>query len=124
MLRSKVHLNSGETLSYDVLHSYEQTEKAFSSHLQTCGCSMVVGSNPKKDNKDVMHKNTLVKSFINEAEGEESFQISTQSKNLTVEGDLNIIMVMAEKLRAGLHSFVFGKSFLTSVQERDLLMSF
>ncbi len=41
--------------------------------------------------------------------------------DLTVEGDLNIIMAMAEKLRAGLHSFVFGKSFLTSVQERDLV---
>ncbi len=44
--------------------------------------------------------------------------------DLTVEGDLNIIMAMAEKLRAGLHSFVFGKSFLTSVQERDLLINF
>lgn len=44
--------------------------------------------------------------------------------DLTVEGDLNIVMAFAEKLRAGLHSFVFGKPFYTSMQERDVLMSF
>lgn len=44
--------------------------------------------------------------------------------DLMVEGDLNIIMALAEKQRAGLHSFVFGKQFYTSVQERDVLMSF
>ncbi|MED6268328.1 hypothetical protein CHARACLAT_021261, partial [Characodon lateralis] len=44
--------------------------------------------------------------------------------DLKVEGDLNIIMALAEKLRAGLHSFVFGKPFYTSVHERDVLMSF
>ncbi|KAM9777652.1 LOW QUALITY PROTEIN: guanine nucleotide exchange factor C9orf72 homolog [Neosynchiropus ocellatus] len=44
--------------------------------------------------------------------------------DLTVEGDLSIIMAFAEKLRAGLHSFVFGKPFYTSMQERDVLMSF
>lgn len=44
--------------------------------------------------------------------------------DLTVEGDLNIVMAFAEKLRGGLHSFVFGKPFYTSVQERDALMSF
>lgn len=44
--------------------------------------------------------------------------------DLTVEGDLNIVMAFAEKLRAGLHSFVFGKPFYTSMQERDVLVSF
>lgn len=44
--------------------------------------------------------------------------------DLTVEGDLNIVMAFAEKLRGGLHSFVFGKPFYTSVQERDALLSF
>uniref|UniRef100_A0A3Q3J9M7 Uncharacterized protein n=1 Tax=Monopterus albus TaxID=43700 RepID=A0A3Q3J9M7_MONAL len=44
--------------------------------------------------------------------------------DLTVEGDLSIIMAFAEKLRAGLHSFVFGKSFYTSMQERDVLVGF
>lgn len=44
--------------------------------------------------------------------------------DLTVEGDLYIVMAFAEKLRAGLHSFVFGKPFYTSMQERDALMSF
>lgn len=44
--------------------------------------------------------------------------------DLMVEGDLNIIMALAEKLRAGLHSFVFGKPFYTSMQERDVLMNF
>lgn len=41
--------------------------------------------------------------------------------DLNMEGDLNIIMALAEKLRAGLHSFVFGKPFYTSVQEREVL---
>lgn len=44
--------------------------------------------------------------------------------DLVEEGDLNIIMALAEKLRTGLHSFVFGKPFYTSMQERDVLMSF
>lgn len=41
--------------------------------------------------------------------------------DLNMEGDLNIVMALAEKLRAGLHSFVFGKPFYTSVQEREVL---
>lgn len=44
--------------------------------------------------------------------------------DLTVEGDLHIVMAFAEKLRAGLHSFVFSKPFYTSMQERDVLMTF
>uniref|UniRef100_A0A3Q0RWJ7 C9orf72-SMCR8 complex subunit n=1 Tax=Amphilophus citrinellus TaxID=61819 RepID=A0A3Q0RWJ7_AMPCI len=44
--------------------------------------------------------------------------------DLKAEGDLNIVMALAEKLRAGLHSFVFGKPFYTSMQERDVLTSF
>ncbi|XP_065153125.1 guanine nucleotide exchange factor C9orf72 homolog [Paramisgurnus dabryanus] len=114
--------------------------------------------------QDVMHKDTLVKSFIDEVfllkpglslrsvylshfllllhrkaltllryiedetqKGKKPFKSLRNLKtdlDLMVEGDLNIIMAMAEKLRAGLHSFVFGKSFLTSVQDRDLHMSF
>ncbi|KAM7092836.1 guanine nucleotide exchange factor C9orf72 homolog isoform 2-T2 [Molossus nigricans] len=44
--------------------------------------------------------------------------------DLTAEGDLNIIMALAEKIKPGLHSFIFGRSFYTSVQERDVLMTF
>lgn len=44
--------------------------------------------------------------------------------DLTAEGDLNIIMAFAEKLKPGLHSFLFGQPFYTSVQEHDVLMSF
>uniref|UniRef100_A0A7N6FJU5 CI072 protein n=1 Tax=Anabas testudineus TaxID=64144 RepID=A0A7N6FJU5_ANATE len=114
--------------------------------------------------QDVMHKDTLVKSFIDEVfmlkpglslrstylaqfllllhrkalallkyiedetqKGKKPFRSLRNLKtdlDLTVEGDLNIVMAFAEKLRAGLHSFVFGKPFLTSMQERDVLMSF
>ncbi|XP_049917723.1 guanine nucleotide exchange factor C9orf72 homolog isoform X2 [Epinephelus moara] len=231
----------GDSCHEDFLH------KAISSHLQTCGCSIVVGSNPEKVNKDstgsfvlpfrqvlyspyptthidvdintvkqmppchehtynqrrymrselsalwktdseedippdtiihtdetftpdlnifqdVMHKDTLVKSFIDEVfmlkpglslrstylsqfllllhrkaltllkyiedetqKGKKPFRSLRNLKtdlDLTVEGDLNIVMAFAEKLRAGLHSFVFGKPFYTSMQERDVLMSF
>ena len=38
--------------------------------------------------------------------------------DLTVDGDLSIIMALAEKLRAGLHSFVFGVPY-SSGQDRD-----
>uniref|UniRef100_A0A671WN11 C9orf72-SMCR8 complex subunit n=1 Tax=Sparus aurata TaxID=8175 RepID=A0A671WN11_SPAAU len=114
--------------------------------------------------QDVMHKDTLVKSFIDEVfmlkpglslrstylaqfllllhrkaltllkyiedetqKGKKPFRSLRNLKtdlDLTVEGDLNIVMAFAEKLRAGLHSFVFGKPFYTSLQERDVLMSF
>uniref|UniRef100_A0A3P8UIK4 C9orf72-SMCR8 complex subunit n=2 Tax=Cynoglossus semilaevis TaxID=244447 RepID=A0A3P8UIK4_CYNSE len=113
--------------------------------------------------QDVTHKDTLVKSFIDEVfmlkpglslrstylaqfllllhrksltllkyiedetqKGKKPFRSLRNLKtdlDLTVEGDLNIVMALAEKLRAGLHSFVFGKPFYTSVQERDLLMT-
>ncbi|XP_021429839.1 guanine nucleotide exchange C9orf72 isoform X1 [Oncorhynchus mykiss] len=114
--------------------------------------------------QDVMHKDTLVKSFIDEVfmlkpglnlrstylaqfllilhrkaltllkyiedetqKGKKPFRSLRSLKtdlDLMVEGDLNIIMALAEKQRAGLHSFVFGKQFYTSVRERDVLMSF
>ncbi|XP_035275689.1 guanine nucleotide exchange C9orf72 homolog isoform X1 [Anguilla anguilla] len=114
--------------------------------------------------QDVMHRDTLVKSFLDEVfllkpglglrstflaqfllllhrraltllkyiedetqKGKKPFRSLRSLKtdlDLTEEGDLNIVMAMAEKLKAGLHSFVFGKSFYTSVQERDVLMSF
>ncbi|XP_049650861.1 guanine nucleotide exchange factor C9orf72 homolog isoform X2 [Accipiter gentilis] len=44
--------------------------------------------------------------------------------DLAAEGDLNIIMALAEKIKPGLHTFIFGKPFYTSVQERDVLMTF
>ncbi|CAH2293808.1 guanine nucleotide exchange C9orf72 homolog isoform X2 [Pelobates cultripes] len=44
--------------------------------------------------------------------------------DLTVEGDLNIIMALAEKIKPGLHSFIFGRPYHISVQERDMLMTF
>uniref|UniRef100_A0A8C9TCI7 C9orf72-SMCR8 complex subunit n=1 Tax=Scleropages formosus TaxID=113540 RepID=A0A8C9TCI7_SCLFO len=231
----------GDSCHEDFLH------KAISSHLQTCGCSMVVGSNPDKVNKDstgsfvlpfrqvlyspyptthidvdvntvkqmppchehaytqrrymcaelsalwkaaseedvapdtiihadesfapdlnifqdVMHKDTIVKSFLDEVfllkpglmlrstylaqfllllhrkaltllkyiedetqKGKKPFRSLRNLKtdlDLMTEGDLSIIMALAEKLKVGLHSFVFGKPFYTSVQERDVLMSF
>ncbi|XP_066576856.1 guanine nucleotide exchange factor C9orf72 homolog isoform X1 [Amia ocellicauda] len=114
--------------------------------------------------QDVMHKDTLVKSFLDQVfqlkpglslrstflaqfmlilhrkaltllkyiedetqKGKKPFKSLRSLKtdlDLTAEGDLNIVMALAEKLKAGLHSFVFGKPFYTSVQERDVLMSF
>ncbi|KAJ3613638.1 hypothetical protein NHX12_019884 [Muraenolepis orangiensis] len=114
--------------------------------------------------QDVMNKDTLVKSFIDEVfmlkpglalrssyvtqflllihrkaltllkyieddtqKGKKPFRSLRTLKadlDLAVEGDLSIVMALAEKLRAGLHSFVFGRPFYTSVQERDVLMSF
>uniref|UniRef100_A0A672JB05 CI072 protein n=1 Tax=Salarias fasciatus TaxID=181472 RepID=A0A672JB05_SALFA len=114
--------------------------------------------------QDVPHKDTLVKSFIDEVfmlkpglslrstylaqfllllhrkaltllkyiedetqKGKKPFKSLRSLKtdlDLRDEGDLNIVMAFAEKLRAGLHSFVFGKPFYTSMQERDALMSF
>ena len=44
--------------------------------------------------------------------------------DLAAEGDLNIVMALAEKIKPGLHSFVFGRPFYTSIQERDMLMTF
>ncbi|XP_059830890.1 guanine nucleotide exchange factor C9orf72 homolog isoform X2 [Hypanus sabinus] len=230
----------GDSCHEDFLH------KAISSHLQTCGCSVVVGSNPEKVNKDatgsfvlpyrqimyapyptthidvdvntvkqmapchehiynqqnymnmelvtlqktaseevvipdtiihmdesftpnlnifqdVMNRDTLVKSFLDQIfqlksglslrsiflaqfllvlhrkaqtvikyiedetqRGKKPFRSLRNLKidlDLAVEGDLSIIMAMAEKLKPGLHSFIFGKSFHTSIQERDVLMS-
>ncbi|XP_033891851.3 guanine nucleotide exchange factor C9orf72 homolog [Acipenser ruthenus] len=78
----------------------------------------------------VLHRKalTLIKYIEDETQkGKKPFRSLRNLKgdlDLTVEGDLNIVMALAEKLKAGLHSFVFGKSFFTSVQERDVLMSF
>uniref|UniRef100_A0A8C5DWM1 Uncharacterized protein n=1 Tax=Gouania willdenowi TaxID=441366 RepID=A0A8C5DWM1_GOUWI len=114
--------------------------------------------------QDVLHQDTLVKSFIDEVfmlrpgmslrssylaqfllllhrkaltllkyiedetqKGKTPFRSLRNLKtdlDLKEEGDLNIIMAMAEKLRAGLHSFVFGKPLYTSMQERDVLATF
>ncbi|XP_048852404.1 guanine nucleotide exchange factor C9orf72 homolog [Brienomyrus brachyistius] len=114
--------------------------------------------------QDVMHKDTLVMGFLDEVfllkpglslrstylaqfllllhrkaltllkyiedetqKGKKPFRSLRSLKtdlDLTSEGDLNIIMALAEKLKSGLHSFVFGKPFYTSVQERDVLMGF
>ncbi|KAK1175648.1 hypothetical protein AOXY_G330 [Acipenser oxyrinchus oxyrinchus] len=78
----------------------------------------------------VLHRKalTLIKYIEDETQkGKKPFRSLRNLKgdlDLTVEGDLSIVMALAEKLKAGLHSFVFGKSFFTSVQERDVLMSF
>ncbi|XP_078241012.1 guanine nucleotide exchange factor C9orf72 homolog isoform X4 [Pogona vitticeps] len=221
--------------------------KAISSHLQTCGCSVVVGSSAEKVNKDVtgsfvlpfrqvmyapyptthidvdvntvkqmppchehiynqrrymrseltafwratsdedvaqdtiihtdesftpdlnvfqdvLHQDTLVKAFLDQVfhlkpglslrsvflaqfllvlhrkaltlikyieddtqKGKKPFKSLRNLKidlDLTAEGDLNIIMALAEKLKPGLHSFLFGQPFYTSVQEHDVLMAF
>uniref|UniRef100_A0A8C7HSL6 C9orf72-SMCR8 complex subunit n=1 Tax=Oncorhynchus kisutch TaxID=8019 RepID=A0A8C7HSL6_ONCKI len=78
----------------------------------------------------ILHRKaiTLLKYIEDETQkGKKPFRTLRSLKtdlDLMVEGDLNIIMALAEKQRAGLHSFVFGKQFYTSVQERDVLMSF
>ncbi|XP_037677556.1 LOW QUALITY PROTEIN: guanine nucleotide exchange C9orf72 homolog [Choloepus didactylus] len=180
---------------------------AISSHLQTCGCSVVVGSSAEKVNKivktlclfltpaerkcsrlceaessfkyesglfvqgllknvfqDVLHRDTLVKAFLDQVfhlkpglslrstflaqfllvlhrkaltlikyieddtqKGKKPFKSLRNLKtdlDLAAEGDLNIIMALAEKIKPGLHSFIFGRPFYTSVQERDVLMTF
>lgn len=69
----------------------------------------------------------LSSSSLHRQKGKKPFRSLRSLKtdlDLNVEGDLNIVMAFAEKLRAGLHSFVFGRPFYTSMQERDALMSF
>ncbi|XP_012501773.1 PREDICTED: protein C9orf72 homolog [Propithecus coquereli] len=154
---------------------------AISSHLQTCGCSVVVGSSAEKVNKFpssvvwhlqhrrccvsrmgtssaltwfifmqvfqlqpglslrstflaqfllVLHRKalTLIKYIEDDTQkGKKPFKSLRNLKidlDLTAEGDLNIIMALAEKIKPGLHSFIFGRPFYTSVQERDVLMTF
>ena len=41
-----------------------------------------------------------------------------------MDGDLSIVMALAEKLRAGLHSFVFGVPCYASAPDRDVHMNF
>ncbi|XP_051876683.1 guanine nucleotide exchange factor C9orf72 homolog [Pristis pectinata] len=77
----------------------------------------------------VLHRKalTVIKYIEDETQrGKKPFKSLRNLKidlDLTVEGDLSIIMAMAEKLKPGLHSFIFGRSFQTSIQERDVLMS-
>ncbi|XP_060702220.1 guanine nucleotide exchange factor C9orf72 homolog isoform X4 [Hemiscyllium ocellatum] len=77
----------------------------------------------------VLHRKaqTVIKYIEDETQkGKKPFKSLRNLKtdlDLAVEGDLAIIMAIAEKLKPGLHSFIFGKSFYTSVQERDVLMS-
>ncbi|XP_056446345.1 guanine nucleotide exchange factor C9orf72 homolog [Gadus chalcogrammus] len=113
--------------------------------------------------QDVMHRDTLVKSFIDEVfmlkpslslrstyvtqflllihrkaltllkyiedetqKGKKPFRSLRSLKadlDLAVDGDLSIVMALAEKLRAGLHSFVFGVPCYTSAQDRDVHMN-
>ncbi|KAF6123369.1 C9orf72-SMCR8 complex subunit [Phyllostomus discolor] len=78
----------------------------------------------------VLHRKalTLVKYIEDDTQkGKKPFKSLRNLKidlDLTAEGDLNIIMALAEKIKPGLHSFVFGRPFYTSVQERDVLMTF
>ncbi|XP_069909288.1 guanine nucleotide exchange factor C9orf72 homolog isoform X2 [Oryctolagus cuniculus] len=78
----------------------------------------------------VLHRKalTLIKYIEDDTQkGKKAFKSLRNLKidlDLTAEGDLNIIMALAEKIKPGLHSFIFGRSFYTSVQERDVLMTF
>ncbi|KAM6037094.1 guanine nucleotide exchange factor C9orf72 homolog isoform X2 [Pelecanus crispus] len=78
----------------------------------------------------VLHRKalTLIKYIEDDTQkGKKPFKSLRSLKidlDLTAEGDLNIIMALAEKLKPGLHSFIFGRPFYTSVQERDMLMTF
>ncbi|KAM8800328.1 guanine nucleotide exchange factor C9orf72 homolog isoform 2-T2 [Rhynchonycteris naso] len=78
----------------------------------------------------VLHRKalTLIKYIEDDTQkGKKPFKSLRNLKidlDLTAEGDLSIVMALAEKIKPGLHSFVFGRSFYTSVQERDVLMTF
>ncbi|KAM6304018.1 guanine nucleotide exchange factor C9orf72 homolog isoform 2-T3 [Podargus strigoides] len=78
----------------------------------------------------VLHRKalTLIKYIEDDTQkGKKPFKSLRSLKidlDLTAEGDLNIIMALAEKIKPGLHSFIFGRPFYTSVQERDMLMMF
>ncbi|KAK2514965.1 hypothetical protein Q9966_015532 [Columba livia] len=78
----------------------------------------------------VLHRKalTLIKYIEDDTQkGKKPFKSLRSLKtdlDLTAEGDLNIIMALAEKIKPGLHSFIFGRPFYTSVQERDMLMTF
>uniref|UniRef100_A0A4W3HMS4 C9orf72-SMCR8 complex subunit n=1 Tax=Callorhinchus milii TaxID=7868 RepID=A0A4W3HMS4_CALMI len=143
-------------------------DESFTPNLYVCICYLVPNYflsyfTNRNIFQDVMHRDTLVKSFLDQIfqlksglslrsiflaqfllvlyrkaqtvikyiedetqKGKKPFKSLRNLKtdlDLTVEGDLSIIMALAEKLKPGLHSFIFGKSFYTSVQERDVLMS-
>ncbi|XP_071437037.1 guanine nucleotide exchange factor C9orf72 homolog isoform X2 [Pithys albifrons albifrons] len=78
----------------------------------------------------VLHRKalTLIKYIEDDTQkGKKPFKSLRSLKvdlDLTAEGDLNIIMALAEKIKPGLHCFIFGRPFYTSVQERDMLMTF
>ncbi|KAK2501493.1 hypothetical protein MC885_000826 [Smutsia gigantea] len=78
----------------------------------------------------VLHRKalTLIKYIEDDTQkGKKPFKSLRNLKidlDLTAEGDLNIVMALAEKIKPGLHTFVFGRPFYTSVQERDVLMTF
>ncbi|XP_061874642.1 guanine nucleotide exchange factor C9orf72 homolog isoform X2 [Colius striatus] len=78
----------------------------------------------------VLHRKalTLIKYIEDDTQkGKKPFKSLRSLKvdlDLTAEGDLNIVMALAEKIKPGLHSFIFGRPFYTSVQERDMLMTF
>ncbi|KAM4809027.1 guanine nucleotide exchange factor C9orf72 homolog [Rhinophrynus dorsalis] len=78
----------------------------------------------------ILHRKalTLIKYIEDDTQkGKKAFKSLRSLKtdlDLTAEGDLNIVMALAEKIKPGLHSFIFGRPFYTSVQERDVLMTF
>ncbi|XP_073907775.1 guanine nucleotide exchange factor C9orf72 homolog isoform X3 [Castor canadensis] len=78
----------------------------------------------------VLHRKalTLIKYIEDDTQkGKKPFKSLRNLKidlDLTAEGDLNIIMALAEKIKPGLHSFIFARPLYTSVQERDVLMTF
>lgn len=78
--------------------------------------------------KIILHcKNVCLFHYFCRQKGKKAFKSLRSLKidlDLTAEGDLNIIMALAEKIKPGLHSFIFGRPFYTSMQERDVLMTF
>ncbi|KAF3821338.1 hypothetical protein GH733_011491, partial [Mirounga leonina] len=68
----------------------------------------------------VLHRKalTLIKYIEDDTQkGKKPFKSLRNLKidlDLTAEGDLNIIMALAEKIKPGLHSFIFGRPFYTS----------
>lgn len=97
--------------------------------LRTAATQLDANANPQTPDYCRLLTVTLqcLSSSLHRQKGKKPFRSLRNLKtdlDLTVEGDLNIVMAFAEKLRAGLHSFVFGKPFYTSMHERDVLMSF
>ncbi|TKS86317.1 Guanine nucleotide exchange C9orf72 -like protein [Collichthys lucidus] len=114
----------------DLPHRHSTRIKQF-LHYFFCLAATQLDANANPQTPDYCRLLTVtlqcLSSSLHRQKGKKPFRSLRNLKtdlDLTVEGDLNIVMAFAEKLRAGLHSFVFGKPFYTSMHERDVLMSF